>query len=184
MVPNKRRTLVSDHVSKIVTVGDHCPGKYLASPSFGVTAVTNSLPHTRYSTCIIIFGLEESSVSWCYFIHVRACVLSQFCCIWLFATLWTVAHRLLCPWDSPGKSTGVGRHFLLHGIFPTQGSNPCLLHLLHWQMGSLPLAPPGKHFIQIFGALVFILAWIIPTDRGAWWATVHGVLKSQTRLSN
>ena len=30
------------------------------------------------------------------------------------------------------------------GIFLTQGSNPCLLHLLHWQPGSLPLAPPGK----------------------------------------
>ena len=29
---------------------------------------------------------------------------------------------LLCPWDSPGKSTGVGCHFLLQGIFPTQGS--------------------------------------------------------------
>ena len=36
--------------------------------------------------------------------------------------------RLLCPWDSPGKSTGVGCHFLLQGIFLTQGSNPGLLH--------------------------------------------------------
>ena len=41
--------------------------------------------------------------------------------------------RLLCPWDFPGKNTGVGHHFLLHGIFPTQGSN---LHLLLWQAGS------------------------------------------------
>ena len=39
--------------------------------------------------------------------------------------------RLLCPWDSPGKCTGVAYHFLLQGIFPTRGSNPCLLHLLH-----------------------------------------------------
>ena len=30
------------------------------------------------------------------------------------------------------------------GIFPTQGLNLCLLRLLHWQAGSLPLAPPGK----------------------------------------
>ena len=36
--------------------------------------------------------------------------------------------RLLHPWDSPGESTGVGCHFLLQGIFPTQGSNPSLLH--------------------------------------------------------
>ena len=35
---------------------------------------------------------------------------------------------LLCPWDFPGKSTGVGCHFLLQRIFLTQGSNPGLLH--------------------------------------------------------
>ena len=45
----------------------------------------------------------------------------------LFATPWTVAcTKLLHPWDFPGKSTGVGCHFLLQGIFPTQGSNPGL----------------------------------------------------------
>ena len=52
--------------------------------------------------------------------------------------------RLLCPWDSPGKNTGVGCHALLHGIFPTQGSDLCLLRLLHQQAGSLPLVPLGK----------------------------------------
>ena len=35
--------------------------------------------------------------------------------------------RLLCLWGSPGKNTGVGCHFLLQGIFLTQGWNPCLL---------------------------------------------------------
>ena len=34
--------------------------------------------------------------------------------------------------DSPGKNTGGGCHALLQGIFPTQGLNPHLLHLLHW----------------------------------------------------
>ena len=52
--------------------------------------------------------------------------------------------RLLCPWDSSGKNTGVGCCFLLQGIFPTQGSNPHLLHLLHWQVSYLPLVPSGK----------------------------------------
>ena len=52
--------------------------------------------------------------------------------------------RLLSPWDSPGKNTGVGCHFLLQGIFPTQTPNTCLLCLLDWQGGSLPLVPPGK----------------------------------------
>ena len=51
---------------------------------------------------------------------------------------------LLCPWDSPGTNTGMGCHALLRGIFLTQGPNPSLLHLLHRQVGSLPLVPPGK----------------------------------------
>ena len=55
--------------------------------------------------------------------------------------------RLLCPWDSPGKNTGVGCHFLLQGMFPTQGSNLRLLCLLHWQADSLPLSHLGSHFI-------------------------------------
>ena len=37
----------------------------------------------------------------------------------------------LCPWDFPGKSTGVGCHFLLQGIFPTQGLNPGFWHCRH-----------------------------------------------------
>ena len=36
--------------------------------------------------------------------------------------------RLLCPWNSLGKNTGMGSHSLLQGIFPTQGSNPGLLN--------------------------------------------------------
>ena len=40
--------------------------------------------------------------------------------------LWPV--RLLCPWDSAGKNSGVSCHALLQGIFLTQGSNPHLLH--------------------------------------------------------
>ena len=45
--------------------------------------------------------------------------------------------------DSTSKNTRVGCHVLLQGIFSTHGSNPCLLCLLHWQVGSLPLGPPG-----------------------------------------
>ena len=37
-------------------------------------------------------------------------------------------YRLFRPWDFPGKNTGVGCHFLLQRIFPTQGLNPGLLH--------------------------------------------------------
>ena len=48
--------------------------------------------------------------------------------------------RFLCPWNSPCKNTGVGCHFLLQGIFLTQGLNP---GLLYWQVDSLPSDPPG-----------------------------------------
>ena len=41
--------------------------------------------------------------------------------------------KLLHPWDFPGKSTGVGCHFLLQRIFLTQGSNPGLLHYTYRQ---------------------------------------------------
>ena len=54
--------------------------------------------------------------------------------------------RLLCPWNSPGKNTGVGCYFFLQGIFPTQESNPCLLH---WQTGSLPLSPQGSFLLKV-----------------------------------
>ena len=57
----------------------------------------------------------------------------------------------LCPWDFPGKNTGVGCHFLLQGIFPAQGSNPRLLYC-RWSSGlqadPLLAEPPvrvGKH---------------------------------------
>ena len=49
--------------------------------------------------------------------------------------------KLFCPWDLPGKNTGVGYHFFLQGIFLTQGSN---LGLLHWQVSFLPLSHLGS----------------------------------------
>ena len=55
-----------------------------------------------------------------------------------------VAHQLLCPWDFPGKNTSMDYHFLLPGIFLTQGFNLCLLHLLHRQADSLPLCHLGS----------------------------------------
>ena len=41
-------------------------------------------------------------------------------------TVWDPMDRLLCPWNSPGKNTGVDSHSLLQGIFPTQELNPSL----------------------------------------------------------
>ena len=70
--------------------------------------------------------------------------------------------RLFCPWAFPGKNTGVGCHFLLQGIFVTQGLNPWLLGLLHWQAGSLPLTPPGYFlfFLEVRKNGYFSVIWI------------------------
>ena len=89
------------------------------------------------NTCVSMMYLALFNLWVC----VSVCVLS---CVQLFVTPWTVAHQAPCPGDSPGKNTGVGCHFLLQGIFQTQGLSPHLLPLLHWQAGSSPLAPPGK----------------------------------------
>ena len=75
-----------------------------------------------------MFAVWWSSVCVC----VCVCALSRFSHVRFFETPWTIAPRLLCPWDSPGKKTGVGCHFLLQGIFPTQDGTrisfvPCLL---------------------------------------------------------
>ena len=82
-----------------------------------------------------------------------------FCYCCLFAKLCPVLcsphglqpTRFLCPWDFPGKNTGVDCHFLLQGIFPTQGSNLCLLHQ---QVGSSLLSYQGnqnnQHILKVF----------------------------------
>ena len=81
------------------------------------------------------------------------------------------------PWDFPGKSTGVGCHFLPQRIFPTQGSNPGLLccrqmfyHLSHqgspqsWlKLMSIELVMPYNHLILC--CTLFLLPSIVPSIR-------------------
>ena len=87
--------------------------------------------------------------------------------------------RLLCPWDSPGKNTQVCCHALLKGIFLTQGWKLCLLHLVHWQAGSLPLVPPGKPMFPYAAAaaaklLQSCLTLCDPMDYSQPGSSVHG----------
>ena len=72
----------------------------------------------------------------------------------------------------PGKNIGVGCHFLLQGIFATQGSNLHLLHRLHWQADSLLLAPPGKP-IFLYRSLNFGCTRWFP-KRGTTWGFPGG----------
>ena len=85
---------------------------------------------------------------------------------------WVVSHtqlqpsRLLCQWDSPGKNTGVGCHFLLQGIFPTEGLNPHLLCLPHLQADSLPLHHLGSPIY------LFIYLFIFFANVTHWWTFI------------
>ena len=121
--------------------------------------------------------------------------------------------RLLCPWGSPGKNTGVGCHFLLQGIFLTQGLNPGLPPC---RQTLYPLSHQGSLLIQRANSLKKTLMlgeiegrrrrgqqrmrWLasitnsmdrnlrklqeIAEDRGAWRVAAHGVSESRTRLSD
>ena len=64
--------------------------------------------------CVVVFCMQ-------------GCVLSRFSHVRLCATLWTAACQLLCPWDSPGKNTGVGFHAIFQRMSPIQVLNPGLL---------------------------------------------------------
>ena len=70
--------------------------------------------------------------------------------------------RLLCPWNSPGKDTGVGCHFLPQGIFPTQGLSPRLLHcrriLYHLSHQGSPKAVQSSFS---FSEPLTVLCWVI-----------------------
>ena len=84
---------------------------------------------------------------WCPSDLKSLMVLPDVCSVYFLRPHGLEPTRLLCSWESPGKNIGVGSHFLLQGIFPTQGWNPCLLN---GQAESLPLShlgsPKGESF--------------------------------------
>ena len=99
----------------------------LGSPSFfgrhlELTRKRNS--HNQYTCqgagCVLVVGTNEVE----YACILRCCSCA---CLWPYGPQPT---RLPCLRDSPGKNNGVGYYVLLQGIFPTQGSNLCLLWLL------------------------------------------------------
>ena len=79
-----------------------------------------------------------------YFVTVSVCSVAQ-----SVRSCGVQPAKLRCPWNFPGKNTGVCCHFPLQGIFPTQGLNLCLLSLLHWQVGSLSLSHLGSQNVIV-----------------------------------
>ena len=102
------------------------------------------------------------------------CLLSYFSRVRLFVTLWTVA-----PQAPP--SMGFSRHQYWSGLpcrppgdLPDPGSNLHLLYLLHWQVGSLPLTPPGKPrpcMVQLKNQLLGLPCDPVPAYAGDWGST-------------
>ena len=111
-----------------------------------LTVMLNGFPWKQTEIILSFLRLHLSTAFQVLFLTMRATpfLLRDFCPR-------TAAYRLLCPWivapqaplsmRFPGKNTGVGCHFLLQGVFPTQRSNP---RLLYWQVCSLPVSYLGS----------------------------------------
>ena len=129
--------------------------RHIISPEVSLPAADNRQPSSSFVLCHsssgwgekkgIAFQKESMPLLWNYSVILiesqvklrkHACVPS---CVWLCSTPWSVAHRLLCPWDFPGKNTGTGCHSLLQGVFPT--ASPVLAG------GFFTTEPPGKPII-------------------------------------
>ena len=96
---------------------------------------------------------------------MHACVLSCFSHIQL-CNPWTVSTRLLCPWNSPGKNTGVGWYALFQRIFPAQESNPYRLCCLHCRQVLYPLShlespDVTKTCWSLSHVRLFAMPWIV-----------------------
>ena len=120
----------------------------LASGNFGVWPVSFSISLCSFFIRPCQFLACVPSI--CIYMCVCVCV----CVLYL-----TLCDPMDCrlpgssgPWDLPSKNTGAGYHFLLQGIFPTQGS--CFLH---WQADSLP-----QHHL---GSLYLIYVYICTLSR-------------------
>ena len=103
---------------------------------------------------------------------------SYFSHVPLFASLWTVAPRLLCPQGSLGLNTGVGCHSLLQGIFRIQGSNPGI-SLLHCRQFLYCVSHQESPPPLLMRAL--ILSWVhLPLPPPVTSSKPNSLLKPQT----
>ena len=126
-------------------------------------------------------GPSTSDHSWCVCVCARVCVCTCVCSV-ISNSLQPYGLQptmLLCPWDSPGKNTGVDSHYLLQQTFLTYGSNPCLLH---WQTNSLPSEPPWKPTDSLTIAtqtpLEILASWFVTEPIFLWFGATKLVVLS------
>ena len=125
-------------------------------------------PETAAHVCIkqkklpflVVFSTVSKN-SMCAYIHT--CVWYKYMCLCVRAgsvvsdSVWPHGlqpPRLLCPWDFPGKSTGVGAVSSSRGSFWPRDCT-CLLHLLHWQLNSSPLHHLGSPWVCTHNANMY-----------------------------
>ena len=86
--------------------------------------------------------------------HLKKC--ESLSHVWFFATPWTIALRL-CPWNSPGKNTGVASHSLLQGNLPNAGiESMSLVSLLQCRRILYCLSQKGSHFSLKYHIFTYI----------------------------
>ena len=94
-------------------------------------------------------------------------------------------HGLYSPWNSPGQNTGVVSLSLLQRIFPTQGSNPGLLHC-RWILYQLSYqGSPKNHRTRTKAKLYMITSfWGLPSPGSLWIKSVHWIYSWVCRSPN
>ena len=121
--------------------------------------------YSRISPSAQLFGVTVASTQEAAgSLHLRAfphsaCMLSHFSRVPLFATLWTAAHQAPLFLGLSRQGYWSGLPCPPPGDLPNPGSDPRLLYLLYWQVGSLPLAPPGKPYIMHLSSTHFTRFW-------------------------
>ena len=100
-------------------------------------------------------GLLFGIYTWCV-------VLTCFSCVQLFVTLWTVARQASLSMGFSRQEYWSGLLCPPPGDLPDPGIKPVSLCLLHWEVGSLPLVPPGKPSIYMDLHLIIPVSTIVP----------------------
>ena len=127
---------------------------------FGFLFLTYFTLYDNLSTCLSInIEILKEILKWSEVV--------QLCPMLRPRGLWPT--RLLRPWDSPGKNTGVGCQLLLQEIFPTQGIEPRSPAL---QAVALTSEPPGKHRLIQNTSLLFSLAVSLLTCTNLIWSSL------------
>ena len=92
--------------------------------------------------------------------HIRICVYIYIFFVVLVAqSCLTLCDPMVCPWNPPGKNTGVGCHSFLQGIFLAQGSNLGLLHHRQFLYHLSYQGSPIYSLVILFNMNVHMLCW-------------------------